>query len=105
MSARKRSEQASKGNPSESGTKNLADELAELGGLNATVLRQRWRVLYRTEAPSYRDGIAEFAAGLAKATDAKRSSGSRTSCERRLLPAYGGTGHLRLHAGYGGAPD
>src|ERR1700747_790190 len=55
-----------KRNPSESGTKNLADELAELGGLNATVLRQRWRVLYRTEAPSYRDGIAEFAAGLAK---------------------------------------
>jgi hypothetical protein len=40
-----------KRNPSESGTKNLADELAELRGLNATTLKQRWRVLYRTEAP------------------------------------------------------
>ena len=40
-----------KRNPSESGTKNLADELAELRGLDATTLRQRWRVLYRTEAP------------------------------------------------------
>ena len=36
-----------KRNPSESGTKNLADELAELRGLNATALKQRWRVLYR----------------------------------------------------------
>jgi hypothetical protein len=40
-----------KRNPSESGTKNLADELAELRGLNATALKQRWRLLYRTEAP------------------------------------------------------
>ena len=40
-----------KRNPSESGTKNLADELAELRGLDATTLRQRWRVFYRTEAP------------------------------------------------------
>jgi hypothetical protein len=30
---------------------NLADELAELRGLDPTTLRQRWRVLYRTEAP------------------------------------------------------
>ena len=69
-----------KRNPSRSGTRSLADELAELRGLDLTALKQRWRVLYRTEAPSYRDGIAEFAAGLAKATDAKRSSGSPTSC-------------------------
>ena len=40
-----------KRNPSESGSRNLTDELAELGGLDATTLRQRWRVLYRTEAP------------------------------------------------------
>src|SRR6267154_4285692 len=40
-----------KRNPSESGTKNLADELAELRGLAPTALKQRWRVLYRTEAP------------------------------------------------------
>jgi len=41
-----------KRNPSESGTKNLADELVELRGLDPTALRQRWRVLYRTEALS-----------------------------------------------------
>jgi hypothetical protein len=41
-----------KRNPSESGTRNLADELAELRGLDATTLRQRWRVFYRTEAPA-----------------------------------------------------
>ena len=40
-----------KRNPSESGTRNLADELAELRGLDASALKQRWRVLYRTEAP------------------------------------------------------
>ena len=40
-----------KRNPSESGTKNLADELAETRGLDLTALKQRWRVLYRTEAP------------------------------------------------------
>ena len=40
-----------KRNPSESGTRNLADELAELRGLDATTLRQRWRLFYRTEAP------------------------------------------------------
>jgi hypothetical protein len=37
-----------KGNPSRSGTRSLADELAELRRL---ALKQRWRVLYRTEAP------------------------------------------------------
>jgi Protein of unknown function (DUF2924) len=40
-----------KRDPSESGTKNLADELAELRGLDPTTLRRRWRALYRTEAP------------------------------------------------------
>jgi hypothetical protein len=29
----------------------LTDELAELGGLDPITLKQRWRVLYRTEAP------------------------------------------------------
>ena len=43
-----------KRNPSPSGTNNLADELAELRGLDLTALRQRWRVLYRTEAPVHR---------------------------------------------------
>ena len=40
-----------KRNPSRLGTRSLADELAELRGLNAIALRQRWRALYRTEAP------------------------------------------------------
>ena len=40
-----------KRNPSRSGTKSLADELTELRGLDLTALKQRWRVLYRTEAP------------------------------------------------------
>ena len=38
-------------NPSRSGTRSLTDELAELRGLDPTALKQRWRVLYRTEAP------------------------------------------------------
>jgi hypothetical protein len=41
-----------KRNPSESGTKNLTDELAELRRLDPSALKQR-RVLYRTEAPAH----------------------------------------------------
>ena len=33
------------------GIKSLTDELAELRGLDPTALKQRWLVLYRTEAP------------------------------------------------------
>ena len=40
-----------KRNLSESGTKNLANELAELRGLDPCALKQRWRALYRTQAP------------------------------------------------------
>ena len=40
-----------KRSPSRSATKNLADELAELRGLDPAALKQRWRVLYRTEVP------------------------------------------------------
>ena len=40
-----------KRNPSPSGTRSLAAELAELRGLDSAALKQRWRVLYRTEAP------------------------------------------------------
>jgi hypothetical protein len=40
-----------KRNPSQSGTKSLADELTELRGLDHAALKQRWQVLYRTEAP------------------------------------------------------
>ena len=38
-------------NPTRSGTRSLTDELAELRGLDPAVLKQRWRVLYCTEAP------------------------------------------------------
>ena len=38
-------------NPTRTGTRSLTDELAELRGLDLTALKQRWRVLYRTEAP------------------------------------------------------
>ena len=40
-----------KRNPSRSGTRSLREEFAELRGLDLTALEQRWRVLYRTEAP------------------------------------------------------
>jgi hypothetical protein len=40
-----------KRNPSRSGTRSLADELAELRRLDPSALKQCWRVLYRTEAP------------------------------------------------------
>ena len=40
-----------KRNPSRSGTRSLTEELTELRGLDSTALKQRWRVLYRTEAP------------------------------------------------------
>jgi hypothetical protein len=40
-----------KRNRSRSGARSLADELAELRRLNPSALKQRWRVLYRTEAP------------------------------------------------------
>jgi hypothetical protein len=40
-----------KRNPSRSGTRSLTDELDELRGLDPTALKQRWRALYRTEAP------------------------------------------------------
>ena len=40
-----------KRNASRSETRSLAEELAALRGLDATALKQRWRALYRTEAP------------------------------------------------------
>jgi hypothetical protein len=42
-----------KRNPSRSGTSSLTDELAELQTLDSIALKQRWRVLYRTEAPGH----------------------------------------------------
>ena len=72
-----------KRNPSESGTKNLADELAELRGLDPTALRQRWRVLYRTEAP-VRIGHALLLQAVAYRLQEKALGGLKPSA-RRLL--------------------
>ena len=53
-----------KRNPSRSLSKSLTDELAELRELDLVALKQRWRVLYRTEAPA-RIGRALLIQGVA----------------------------------------
>jgi hypothetical protein len=40
-----------KGSPSRSRGRSLPEELAVLGRLDVTVLKERWRALYRSEAP------------------------------------------------------
>jgi hypothetical protein len=72
-----------KGNPSRSGTKGLTDELAELRGLDSTALKQRWRVLYRTEAP-VRIGQALLLQAVAYRLQ-ERALGGVKSSTRRLL--------------------
>ena len=93
-----------KRNPSRSGTRSLADELAELRGLDPTTLRQRWRVLYRTEAP-VRIGHALLLQAVAYRLQ-ERVLGGLKSSTRRLLErtaedsAYGGsTGGRSLWSG------
>ena len=72
-----------KRNTSRSGTRSLADELAELRGLDPTALRQRWRVLYRTEAP-VRIGHALLLQAVAYRLQ-ERVLGGLKSSTRRLL--------------------
>ena len=72
-----------KRNPSEAGTRNLADELAELRGLDPTALKQRWRVLYRTEAPVH-IGRALLLQAVAYRLE-ERVLGGLKSSTRRLL--------------------
>jgi hypothetical protein len=72
-----------KRNPSESGTRNLADELAELRRLDPTALKQRWRVLYRTEAPVH-IGRALLLQAVAYRLQ-ERVLGGLKSSTRRLL--------------------
>ncbi len=72
-----------KRNPSPSGTKNLADELAELRGLDSTALKQRWRVLYRAAAP-VRIGQALLLQAVAYRLQ-ERVLGGLKSSTRRLL--------------------
>ena len=72
-----------KRNPSRSGTRSLADELAELRGLDLTALKQRWRVLYRTEAPVH-IGRALLLQAVAYRLQ-ERVLGGLKSSTRRLL--------------------
>ena len=70
-------------NTSRPKNKSLADELAELRELDATALKQRWRVLYRTEAP-VRIGQALLLQAVSYRLQ-ERALGSLKPCTRRLL--------------------
>ena len=72
-----------KGKPSRSGTRSLADELAELHTLDSIALKQRWRVLYRTEAPVHL-GRALLLQAVAYRLQ-ERILGGPKSSTRRLL--------------------
>jgi hypothetical protein len=72
-----------KRNPSRSGTRSLADELTELQGLDPAALKQRWRVLYRTEAPVH-IGRALLLQAVAYRLQ-QRVLGGLKSSTRRLL--------------------
>ena len=71
-----------KRNPSESGTRNLADELAELRRLDLTALKQRWRVLHRTEAPAH-IGRALLLQAVAYRLQERVLGGLKPSCRYR----------------------
>jgi Protein of unknown function (DUF2924) len=83
-----------KRNPSGSGTENLADELAELRGLNASALRQRWRVLYRSEAP-VRIGQALLLQAVAYRLQERILGGLKPSTRRLLERAAEDNLHRR----------
>ena len=72
-----------KRNPSRSGTRSLTEELTELRGLDSTALKQRWRVLYRTEAP-VRIGQALLLQAVAYRLQERALGGLKRST-RRLL--------------------
>ena len=72
-----------KRNPSESGTKNLTDDLAELRRLDSSALKQRWRVLYRTEAPVHIGRALLLQAAAYRLQE--RVLGGLRSSTRRLL--------------------
>jgi hypothetical protein len=72
-----------KHNPSSSKSESLADELAELGTLDRSMLKQRWHTLYGTEAP-VRIGRALLLHALAYGLQEKALGGLKSST-RRLL--------------------
>jgi len=72
-----------KRNPSRSLSRNLTDELAELRELDLVALKRRWRVLYRTEAPT-RIGRALLLQAVAYRLQERAVGGVKPST-RRLL--------------------
>jgi len=72
-----------KRNPSWSLNGSLTDELGELRGLDSTALKQRWRVLYRTDAPAHL-GQALLLQAVAYRLQ-ERALGSLKRSTRRLL--------------------
>jgi hypothetical protein len=72
-----------KRNASLSETRSLAEELAALRGLDNQALKQRWRALYRTEAP-VRIGRALLQQAVAYRLQESALGGLKSST-RRLL--------------------
>ena len=72
-----------KRNPSRPLTRSLTDELAELSQLDRVALKQRWKVLYRTEAPA-RIGRALLLQAVAYGLQERFLGGIKPST-RRLL--------------------
>ena len=83
-----------KRNPSPSGTNNLADELAELRGLDSTALKRRWRMLYRAAAP-VRIGQALLLQAVAYRLQERVLGGLKSSTRRLLEPSAEGNRHRR----------
>jgi len=82
-----------KHNPSSSKSESLADELAELGTLDLSMLKQRWHTLYGTEAP-VRIGRGLLLHALAYRLQEKALGGLKTAT-RRLLERAAHEGNER----------
>jgi hypothetical protein len=80
--------------PSRSGTRSLADELAELDTLDFIALKQRWRVLYRTEAPVHL-GRALLLQAVAYRLQERILGGPKSSTRRLLERAAEDSVHRR----------
>jgi Protein of unknown function (DUF2924) len=83
-----------KRNASRSETRSLAEELAALRGLGNQALKQRWRVLYRTEAPD-RIGRALLLRAVAYRLQERALGGLRSSTRRLLERAAQDKGSQR----------
>src|SRR6201981_1509918 len=93
VSAREK-ERAGMKRTSESGTKNLAGELGAVHGLDPCPLKQRWRALYRTEAP-VRIGQALLLQAVAYRLQEGVLGGPKSSTRRLLERAAEDSLHRR----------